>query len=247
MTAMADAITKFMKRQHEVLENKYDSAMRFIHKTLGSGAAGNWTKYPCKAIVEEGQMFPTLAGGCNAAGNIIERINMEWGGGMPVAWGRMGAYDIPEMMILHDWQFWTKYATPGMAKWFGASITKVVADTLRAARGGTYLYVGHDTDITSLNANFGIGWDASPFPVNTTLPGSILRIERDGDEVSASYLHIANFSNMDGAMVEEPALFGDQAKQIPFAELERLAKANIIPECAVPFDVPEVLSSNIVV
>merc|ERR1712187_589454 len=109
-----------------------------------------------------------------------------------------------------------------------ASIVKSLSATLEAGEQGTKIFVGHDSQLNALNAALGLNWNASPFPVNATLPGSALRFDREGRHVRVSYVYLANFSDDTSTMTVVPAMSGSMS-------ITKLSAA-VVDACANPVD-----------
>ena len=73
----------------------------------------------------------------------------------------------------------------------GSNLLSHMMDDLASAEGGASVYVGHDTNLDEIAVLLDLAWEsAAPYPANTTAPGSLLRLTRTGDEVTAgSLLH----------------------------------------------------------
>lgn len=217
---------------HPALPAGYEEDMQLLYNALEAGVAQNWTGIPCTAALLGNEEMPMPAGACQAAAEFSERLLMEWGGGMNIGWGRIKADQLPDLLRLHSFHFQKWFGLLEIAKWYGASIIRDVASRLNVAEAGTTLYVGHDSDIMMLNRALGLSWNAKPFPVNATLPGSMLRFDREGDTITASYMYVANFSNKDGVMLSVPALFNGSSNNIAASAFARLAEQNSVEQCA---------------
>lgn len=209
----------------------YHKQMQRLYQAMGEGTAGNWTGIPCTAILPKGAIaYPV--GACQAAATLTERLFMEWGGGMDIGWGRVTADDILGFLTLHTYHFFKWWTLPLTFRREGASMLREVSARLRAAEPGTTLLVGHDANMMMLNGALGLWWDAHPYTVNATLPGSMLRFDREGDTITASYTFVANYSNMDGEMLTVPARFGSSSSQISLQDFEQLAEKGSVGSCA---------------
>lgn len=161
---------------------------------------------------------------------------MEWGGGYQVAWGNFNPDELQQLLVLHTW-FRQVVHSKARASVHRASIARDLLAVLDAAEGGTTIFVGHDTQQNGLNAILDLGWDASPLPVNATIPGSFLRFDLTEDTVSATYHFIANFSREDGEMTNALASFGQAwGNSVPLSELRNRVESNSNVACANPWD-----------
>jgi len=216
--------------EHPSLPAGYEEDMQSLYKALQAGVAGNWTGIPCTATMDGN--IPLPVGACQAAATFAERLLMEWGGGMDVGWGRVMADHVPALLRLQSFHFQKWFGLLETLKWYGASTIRSVASRLAEAEAGTTLYVGHDSDIMMLNGALGLSWNAQPFPVNTTLPGGMLRFDREGDTITSSYMYVVNFSSTDGVMLSVPALFNGSSHNISASAFARLAEQNSVEQCA---------------
>ena len=170
-----------------------------------------------------------LKGTCSAASGFMERFLMEWGGGLEIGWGRLPAQLIPRLLELHAWFRQVMDASPMLTSRTMASIAGSVSAALKGRSGATpnvtRIFVGHDSELNGLNAILGLTWKPTKFPVNATLPGSMLRFDTDGTTVTISYLHPTNFSHtgdMMGSMTSVPAVIsGLQTNMISLEELQK--------------------------
>eukprot|EP00929_Paragymnodinium_shiwhaense_P040975 TRINITY_DN21317_c0_g2_i1.p1 TRINITY_DN21317_c0_g2~~TRINITY_DN21317_c0_g2_i1.p1 ORF type:complete len:399 (+),score=68.85 TRINITY_DN21317_c0_g2_i1:85-1281(+) len=210
-------------------EASFSNLMAQLYEAMGEGHAGNWTKTPCTLNNESGY----LDGNCAAASAFVERFLMEWGGDITLAWQNIKPEQLPTLLQVHAWYRQVVDATPSVVANQEASIVRNVAEALDKA--GTTIFVGHDSQLNALSAAFGIRWDASPFPINATLPGSLLRFDKRGDDVTASYSFVSNFSEASGSMTTVPAGPGEKPTGLTtLSALKASAQANSKAECANP-------------
>jgi len=206
---------------------EFSKLMAKVYTAMGEGAAGNWTAIEC-FVSEDGH----LEGNCNAASEFVERMLMEWGGHYQVAWGNFNPDELQQLLVLHTWFKQVGHPIAKMS-WHQASIARYLLAVLDAAEAGTTIFVGHDTQLHGLNAILDLGWDASPLPVNATIPGSFLRFDLTEDTVSATYHFIANFSREDGEMTSALASFGQAwGNNVPLTEFRKRVESNSNAACA---------------
>ncbi|CAK0836650.1 unnamed protein product, partial [Prorocentrum cordatum] len=180
-------------------EPAYSEAMRRLSEVVGEGAAGKWTDIDCGVTMLPPTGLPKPAGSCDAAAAFAERLLMEWGSGdMKVGWGRVGLGEIPGLFLLQMWYFFNWWAVKEVYRYWGAPIIRATLESLD--KEGTTIFVGHDSDMMMLKGALGLEWDTAPYPLNVTLPGSMLRFIRDGDQVSASYAYVGDFNSTAGEM-----------------------------------------------
>lgn len=210
----------------------YDAQLKRLVEVLGEGVAGSdWPSLPCNYSVRDSGL-PIPSGGCNGAAAFAERLLMEWGSGdIKVGWGNLKLEEIPKLFMLEMWYFYNWFAPELVSRYFGASIIRSVLSGLDDE--GTTIYVGHDSDMMKLKGAVGLVWDPEPFPSNSTLPGSMLRLDRDGDQVTASYVYVGNFSSNSGEMLSVPARFQpSNTSTLSLAELLSRLKEGSIEACA---------------
>lgn len=211
---------------------RYEALVEELMQVLGVGGAGNWTDHGCRAMSMSDD-FAIPAGSCGVAAETTERLLMELGGGMEVGWGRLPPHRVPELLTLQAYHFYHWFAPRSMSSWQASSMAAEIADRLRAGEPGTTLYVGHDQDLMVLGGLLGLEWDAAPFPVNVTLPGSMLRFDRKGNEVSVSYAFVEDPRDDSGAMRSVPANFVSSGKNsMSLSDIDDLLDDNSVDACA---------------
>jgi len=181
----------------------------------GLGAAGNWTTAPCALdpSAAENRWWAPITGACQVAGSFSARFLMEWGAGLPVAWGRGAEVTaaLPRWNALTVWYDTVAMYAPEIQKRRAAPIAAAILRALEAGEQGTTALVGHDTNQGGMAA-LGLLWDANPWPAQANLPGSFLRFDRDegSDEVTLSYAFLDDYSpNAGGALRSVPAGFSN--------------------------------------
>eukprot|EP00971_Amphidinium_carterae_P287818 5713715-Amphidinium_carterae.2 len=105
---------------------------------------------------------------------------------------------------------------------------------MEAAKAGTTIFIGHDTQLNALSGGLGLTWDPSPLPVNATLPGSFLRFTRSGEDVAVTYSFHANFSQVDEPVTTVPAVFvqGGMRAKTTFDDFKQRVEAGSDARCA---------------
>jgi len=225
----------------------YNHAMKDLYELLGKGTAGDWTKVPCKAGLGYGPSYPDPkvnrgiamqpVGACQAATHLVSQLGTEKANGMEIAWGRLNKtvpfHSLSRFGILNAYHDHVWFTNPTSAAWRAAPLTRDVAEKLHKAEPGTTMYFGRKSNILELAGVLGLSWPTEPFS-NTTKTGSWLRLDREGDTITASY-HFPRHNEVgsDGSMSSVPVFFTKTGKDtISFAEYEELGKKNSIAECA---------------
>jgi len=210
----------------------HTNKMATLYARLGVGNAGNWTNTPC----EMNMARAIIEGNCAVASDITERLLMDLGGGMKLAWGRIEAHAVPDFLTLHSWYRTVAYAVPAISANESASIVKALVDILGENAQGTTVFAGHDSELNGLSAALGLSWDAAPFPVNGTMPGSALRFDREGDKVQVSYVYVSDFSEETGTMTSVPVSTAGSQGEVSHKELSDLAQQGSNAACAHKFE-----------
>lgn len=216
----------------------YSTVMTKLSEILGPGAAGNWSNYSCEAYFDESQSKVKMRGACYAASDFVERLFMEWAGGLTLGWNKLIPSELPSLMRLHDWARTVYNAVPPLEARLQASISHWVLKGLE--RPGTTVFAGHDTTLNALQAILGLSWIPTPWPPNATMPASALRFDRVGKEVNISYIYVQNYSEETGVMATVPVttLFGDAFGSLSWSEFKHLAKRNTVKDCVNVSDWP---------
>eukprot|EP00971_Amphidinium_carterae_P287819 5713715-Amphidinium_carterae.3 len=76
-----------------------DTMLAEMGQVMGEGAAGSWWQTGCELPNESSD----LRGACAAGSDFVERFLLEWGSGMPLAWGKLKPRDIPRLLAVHSW------------------------------------------------------------------------------------------------------------------------------------------------
>ena len=104
---------------------------------------------------------------------------------------------------------------------------------LRVVRRVVQFYVGHDSQMWGLAGTLALRWQAAGLPLLPTLPGSMIRFDRDGDTVTVTY-HYPLFTDNSGVLYSTPANLGAVGgNQLSFSQLQSIASAGINPACVV--------------
>lgn len=220
--------------ENQISENERYMLMNRLLEIMGKGVGGDWTDVPCTI---NNATFPfELDGSCQAAAQFAERLIMEWAGGMVPGWGRVTepGYEIPRLSRLLSNYFYTLRGNPFDAARRGAGMPWAILEALQDRTNGTQIFVGHDTDLVTLSRIFGLRWEADPWGVNASLPGSFLRFDFDPNtsSVTATYNYVASFATAAGSISIVPADFGNGVGNVaPVADMIQSAHKNTIPEC----------------
>lgn len=231
----------------------YYETMQQLYNLLGKGTAGDWTKEPCKAGLGYGPSYPDPrvnhsidmmpVGACQAATHLVSLLGTEAANNMTVAWGRLGKDGNPDGLgkfsLLNAYHDHIWFTNPTAAAWRAAALSKAFAGNLEAAEPGTTMYFGRKSNILEFAGVVGLSWPTTPF-ANYTKSGSWLRLDREGDMITASY-HFPNQNAIgeNGSMSWVPAVFASTGKPtISVEEYMALTNKNTIPECAVGNECP---------
>eukprot|EP00927_Polykrikos_kofoidii_P047048 TRINITY_DN4113_c0_g1_i1.p1 TRINITY_DN4113_c0_g1~~TRINITY_DN4113_c0_g1_i1.p1 ORF type:complete len:406 (-),score=53.77 TRINITY_DN4113_c0_g1_i1:109-1326(-) len=194
------------------LSASYARKLERMYEIAGDGVAGNWTGLGCRAEKDSNEAIALLSGACEVGHHLAERLLMEWGGGLPTAWGQIDGDEVAELLDLWTTGMNIWFSTQPMLGYLGAPIAAAVIDGFHDDKRGTNLLVGHDTNLIQLGSLLNLTWPAGPFPTNSALPGSMLRFDRDGDLVTATFMYPADYGSLDGTMTSVPAVFAETGK-----------------------------------
>ncbi len=143
------------------------------------------------ASISDGRSI-TLRGPLNWASTIGEVIRMEYANDFPldrVAWGRIAdAEEVKSVLALHKAYYDVTLRVPAIARPSASQILNQVSLSLRdgtamAKPGGppsakVVLFVGHDTNIATMQAAMSVRWSLPGYPENDTPPGGAFLFER---------------------------------------------------------------------
>jgi len=209
----------------------YEARVAALQELLGPGVA-NFTTMP--DVVAGGPVG--LLGGSFVASSWIEAMLLQYGAGLPMAFGRVTPSMLYELLELHIY-YRAVADRPFVIEQRGESnlLAHLLRD-LQAEGSGASLYVGHDTNLDGIAVMLSLSWpDPKPYPPDTTVPGGLLRLTASGAgdaaTVSAAFLYPETFANDEGQVAEVPAYFADGRSAMPLAQLTRMAKARIDPRC----------------
>lgn len=215
----------------------YYEAMHELYELIGEGSVGDWTKNSCTQHSLGRHHIPFPAGNCNAASVLWEFFMMQWAGGKQIGWGLFDKSKVIQFNKLHSYWMWLLWGVPDMYKYMGPSFARFVADRVLVAEEGTDLLVGHDTNMIMLKGALGLSWEPEPYAGNATLPGSLLRFDRHGTKVKASYWFLKDFSNTDGVMESVPARFALTGSEIiGIEEFYQLLMHGSSSQCSIRVD-----------
>jgi len=209
----------------------YEVRLAALQQLLGRGVA-NLTTMP--DVIAGGPVG--LIGGLFVASTWIETMLLQFGAGLPMAYGRVEPPLLYELLDLHVY-YRALADKPFIIEQRGTSnlLAHMLRD-LRTADAGVSLYVGHDTNLDGLAVMLSLAWPhAPPYPANTTVPGSMIRLTTRGEgaaaTVDAAFLYPSSFANDEGAMAEVEAIFPNGQATIALEELLKLAGARIDTRC----------------
>lgn len=217
---------------------RYEGRLAALQALLGRGVAPPLQSIP--DVVAGGAVG--WLGGSFVASSWVEAMLLQFGAGLPMAYGRVAPPQLYEMLELHV--YYRAIADRGLSiERRGESnlLAHVLRDLASGAGGaspqggGASLYVGHDTNLDGLSALLGLGWPAAPpYPANTTVPGGMLRLTATAaggaTAVCASFLY-TRFEDASGGMAEVDALFPTGKPCISLVQLTQLAAAVVDKRC----------------
>eukprot|EP00930_Biecheleria_cincta_P026138 TRINITY_DN18476_c0_g1_i1.p1 TRINITY_DN18476_c0_g1~~TRINITY_DN18476_c0_g1_i1.p1 ORF type:complete len:500 (-),score=91.70 TRINITY_DN18476_c0_g1_i1:188-1657(-) len=233
--AMVKNATEHMQANPPPAE--YQGYLQKLYKLLGNGTAGDWTDQGCSidsiflGLPVGYTSYPV--GACQIAAVATEYMLMQWGGGFDFAWGHMEGSELEKLLLVHSWWFYQWWGPVDVYKFFGASMARELAAKVSEQTTGTNLYMGHDANIMMIKGALGLRWEPEPFPANSTIPGCMLRFDRNGKVITASFWYPKTFSDTKGEMLSVPAIFASTASnKISASSFEHLLKHGSIEVCA---------------
>jgi hypothetical protein len=210
--------------------SSYSRKLDRIYEIAGKGPAGDWTSLGCNATGAWG--IAIIQGACQVAFSLAERLFMEFGGGFPVARGKITGSETAELLELWTTGLNMFWGTQPQLGYLAAPIAAAVIEGLGDGKRGTDLLVGHDTNLIQLGRLLNLTWQAGPYPMNSALPGSMLRFDRDGDLVTVTYVFPADFGSLDGTMTSVPATVAETGKNtIALSVLREHLGQRTVPSC----------------
>ena len=230
----ADAKMAAVKAQLKAVPkpSNYDANIDALQKILGRGVAPPMQIIP--DVVSGGPVG--WLGGSFVSSSWIEAMLLQFGAGLPMAYGRVKPSQLYSFLSNHV--FYRAVSDKGFAiEQRGESnlLAHMMNDLSSSSKGGVSLYVGHDTNLDGISTMLSLGWpSAPPYPANTTVPGGTLRLTRTGEganaTVDAAFLY-TRFEDESGKMAEVEALFPNGKATISLAELQKLADGRIDKKC----------------
>lgn len=173
-----------------------------LHGPVPAACAAAELAFPCALIdlpwglkidAEKGNAA-SLSGPLKDASTVAEVIRMEYSDDMPldqVGWGRVGsAAKVASLLALHEAQYDATLRVPYIARREASQLLHQIGLALRqgsvlAGSAGDgpppaklVLFVGHDTNIVTLQATLGTQWQLEGYPPNDTPPAGALVFER---------------------------------------------------------------------
>jgi len=145
---------------------------------------------------------------------------------------RLQSWEVPQLLNLNTWYRYVVFTVPKVVAKSDSSILRNVHETFQAGHAGTTVFVGHARQLNAFNA-LGVSWDAAPYPVNASLPNSVLRLDLEGGFVTGSYLFVTNFTDETGDMTAVPVRFGTE-ERVPSARFADLLTSGSDDSCANP-------------
>jgi hypothetical protein len=197
-----DAIAA-LKARFEASTPPKDHAARLqrLQTILGKGVAPSIPTMP--DTVKTNGYF---TGGSSIASEFAEAFLMQYGGGLPTAWGEItGTMPIYDLLETHIYYRGINDRVLASVARSHTMMTETIMNFLENG-DGTLVLVGHDADLDALAELFGMEWQTSPFPANATTPGSALRFDvMQGGNVEASVHYQAYQAGSPSKVLQVPA------------------------------------------
>lgn len=196
-----------------------------LQSVLGHGVAPPLQSIP-DVVSEEGYWN----GGTFAAASWVEAMLLQYGAGLPMAYGRVNASDLYHLLEINVYYRSINDRPLSVEQRGGSNLAAHMLTDL--AGTGASMYVGHDTNLDEVAVLLDLAWESvAPYPPNSTTPGSLLRLRRAADNtVTADFLYTA-FDTDAGALTVAPVTFAGSAASVKLADLQEQAATRILPGC----------------
>ena len=144
-----------------------------LQRALGAGVAPSLQDISDSVSATHG----AWVGGTYVAGAWIEAMLLQYGAGLPIAYGRITPAQLYELLELHVYYRAVNDRPFAVEQRGGSNLLAHALADLRGGGGGASLYVGHDTNLDQFGVLCDLAWDdIAPYPANATPPGSMLRL-----------------------------------------------------------------------
>jgi len=203
----------------------YERGVEVLQKIIGVGK-----EKPIRQIPNQVEKNGYYTGGITVMGESLETILLEQGSGIQIGWGRMTKEELYQYLSIH---IFFDIINNGYETCRNLYSNYLFHFRQHFQEPGTIIYVGHDTDMTCLNALLGMSWQPRLFPENATVPGSGIRFDYDNETqtITTNYFS-TDFSNDNGNLNFVPAIFKHTGKNvITFEEYSMLVDKVIDPMC----------------
>jgi hypothetical protein len=170
-----------------------------------------------------------LKGRIELASMAAETFLMQYGAGLPVAWGELTPVEMYALQQMHVYEWAIDRSAKPIEQAKSSHMLAAIVDLLGQPGNATTIFVGHDTDLNGLGVLLEVGWRVPPFPDNTTAPNVALRFHYDetraGGRIAVDVVY-TTYGTTDGVLLSAPVL---ECSAANFCE--RAAKG-IDPTCA---------------
>ena len=148
-----------------------------------------------------------------------------------MAWGHLNASALYELLPLHYYYRRVDSGASEILRYEQANLMAHITMELEATSNGSTIFVGHDTNLDAVKVLLGMTWNAGPYGVDATPPGSFVRFNMLGimqgpspvyGNVTIDFCYTL-FDTTNGNLTCVPATFGPAGPSvIPYAKLRGL-------------------------
>eukprot|EP01134_Creolimax_fragrantissima_P006453 CFRG6453T1 len=176
ITALGAMNNKYITVHHDRNENLID----MVQSMLGTGGL-----YELKSIPNE-FVKGVYTGRVKAASTTTEAFLMERMSGLPAAWGKASDEEILAMSTLSSY-YWNTHFSDYLASRFASALLANMMAALEN-RPGTTVFVGHDSNIASINRLLGLQYSDPLYGDKATAPLSRLVFDLRETDAGERYI-----------------------------------------------------------
>jgi hypothetical protein len=208
----------------------------YLQDKLGQGVA------PLMQNIRDSVFDEKLNGGSAVAFSLAEFVQMQYGGGLDIAWSGLSAQDTYELTALNAYARSVMDRAFPTVQYTQSNVLAHILNELNDNTTATTFFVGHDTTIDAMATFFDLQWDDAPYAQNFTPPGAALRFDLwslpdQEPTITATYWY-TTFENTLGNMTVVNATFADGTNQMAYEDFKTLAEGMLYLPCVNVSSVP---------
>ena len=147
-----------------------------------------------------------LKGRIELASMAAETFLMQYGAGLPVAWGELKPAEMYQLQQMHVYEWSIDRSAKPIEQAKSSRMLSAIVEALGEPGNTTTIFVGHDTDLNGLAVLLELGWRALPYPDNTTAPNVALRFRTQTEGRVAVDVVYTTYESTDGVLLSMPVL-----------------------------------------